>query len=314
MMIKFTDDLSKQEIHAQGNELAQVMGKDTDDNGKRVYEWPDSMMQHVTTFENPVLVTDNYKIGQLDPTLRDTVFALFASPMKEVRYHRTNLKFDQDLYEGVWSPSIDTLLFCRALRAMSIKGELRGIKSVAEVGPGSGFISKFILDQIPDLEEMVLVDLNPKAGDCVHDNIRDGRVRFIEGDAKEVLSGKKYDLIVSNPPYIPRPGSIDDNPYEGVGLLRYLIMNTPQLTTERGFSLINYSSMADGIVDQAVKESGVEMRVADQMTVPLKVYNVLNKNNGEWLNYLLDKKGLVPNKHEGYEYWHDITIKQVKRK
>ena len=198
MMIKFTDDLSKQEIHAQGNELAQVMGKDTDDNGKRVYEWPDSMMQHVTTFENPVLVTDNYKIGQLDPTLRDTVFALFASPMKEVRYHRTNLKFDQDLYEGVWSPSIDTLLFCRALRAMSIKGELRGIKSVAEVGPGSGFISKFILDQIPDLEEMVLVDLNPKAGDCVHDNIRDGRVRFIEGDAKEVLSGKKYDLIVKS--------------------------------------------------------------------------------------------------------------------
>jgi len=42
----------------------------------------------------------------------------------------------------------------------------------------------------------------------------------------------------------------------------------------------------------------------------LKVGSVLN--NKSWKNYLLDGRGLMREGHDGWEYWHDISILEVK--
>lgn len=85
-----------------------------------------------------------------------------------------------------------------------------------------------------------------------------------------------------NPPYIPRPKAIEDNPYEGLELLIYLIKNFNKDL------IINVSNLADDIIDPIVAASGAKVELLDYMEVPLKVGNVLN--NKEWLDYLVKEK------------------------
>ena len=75
MILRFNQELTEQEIWANGAELASKMGIDKDREGNRVHDWPKDEKVRVATLKDPVLVTDNYKIGQLEPALRDTVFA-----------------------------------------------------------------------------------------------------------------------------------------------------------------------------------------------------------------------------------------------
>ena len=308
MIIKFDKGITRQEIYANGAELAQVMGMDKDKDGRRIHTWPKRKKAHVVTFDNPVLVTDNYKIGQLDPSLRDTVFALYSSPVRITDYDGTVLEFEQRKYPGVWGPSIDTLLFCRALERTG----LEDVKTAVEVGSGSGFISKRLIEKAPNLEEMTLIDLNKYAVKCSKDNMKDKRVKHIEGNAIAHMEGKKYDLIICNPPYIPRPKSIDDNPYEGISLLLYLISQAGEHLTEKGRLVTNISSLCQGKVGEIIAGANVEFAGLDAMEVPLKVYNVLN--NKEWMDFLLNEKGLVKDRHDGYDYWQTITIVEIKPK
>jgi methylase of polypeptide subunit release factors len=66
----------------------------------------------------------------------------------------------------------------------------------------------------PNLEKIVLNDINAHAKTYFKDHYTDPRFSFYLGDAKDYLESQKFDVIACNPPYIPRPKSIDDNPYE----------------------------------------------------------------------------------------------------
>ncbi|MBU1850173.1 MAG: methyltransferase [Nanoarchaeota archaeon] len=306
MIIKFNDELTKQEIYANGDELARIMGQDKDEKGKRTYTHAKEKKEHIITFENPILMTDNHKISQLEPAKRDTLFALYGSHTKITEYDGVSLEFEQRKYLGVWGPSIDTMLFCKALK----NEDLTNVKTAVEVGFGSGFISKYLLSKAPNLEEMTMIDLNPNTRECAETNIDDKRAKILIGDAQKLLKGKKYDLIVCNPPYIPRPKSIDDNAYEGVGLLHYLIKNAKELLTEKGTLITNISNLCEDIALQTIEESKANMNKLTSLEVPLKVYNVLN--NPEWMKYLLEEKGLKQERKNGYDYWQAIEIMKIK--
>ncbi|MFH1127257.1 MAG: class I SAM-dependent methyltransferase [archaeon] len=306
MIIKFSDDLLEQEIFANGDELAQIMGYDRDEKGNRIYSCPDDKKVSVVTFDEPVLMTDNDRIAKLDPVLRDTVFALYSSPVKRIEYGNVSLRFEQDKYPGVWGPSIDTLLFCRGLK----KAGLENVEDVVEIGCGSGFVSKYVLCNAPDIKNMTLVDINNYAIGCAYDNIDDERATFVAGNGIDHIYGKMYDLIVCNPPYIPRPESIDDNAYEGLELLHYLIDNATEHLNEDGRLIVNISSMSKKQTYELIKDSGVKAREIDAMCVPLKVYNVLN--NQEWKDYLLDTGRLRKERRSGYDYWQRIAITEIR--
>ncbi len=308
MILRFNQDLTEQTVSANGAELAQIMGYDKDEEGKRTNSWPEDRAQRVITFDDPVLVTDNYQIGRLPSVLRDTIFALFSSTIKITEYDGTSLRFEQKRYPGVWGPSIDTLLFCRAINPKNNQ-ELLGVKTALEVGCGSGFISKYILENAPELEAITLIDLNQHAVQCAKENIEDKRAEYLIGDATELMKGNKYDLIVCNPPYIPRPKSIDDNPYEGISLLTYLIGHAGRLLTSKGKIITNISSLCSSIVESSIREAGVKVSHLDLMEVPLKVFNVLN--NPAWMDYLIEKKGLDKRSKRGYDYWHTIKIIKI---
>jgi len=306
MLLKFSDDLKKQEIHANGPELAQKLGLDRDEAGNRVYAWPDSMSRYLHTFENPVLMRDHHKVSQIsEPVLRDTVFALYESRRKIIEYQGVQLRFDEDKYPGVWSPSIDTMLILKALSS----AELGTPKSAIEVGAGSGYIAKYLLAKQPSLEEMTLIDINPNAELCWKDSITSDNAKFMIGDAKKNMVGP-YDLIVCNPPYIPRPKSIDDNPYEGLGLAAYLITGANSLLAEDGQLILNLSNLSMPVAGPLIKQNGLDSKKLAELEVPLKVFNILN--NQDWMAYLLER-GLKKDSHDGYDYWHTIMVHELKR-
>lgn len=302
MIIRFSKDLKKQEIYAHGAELASVMGMDRDEHGKRIYTHPKEKEHFVAGLLDPVLVTDMHKISQLDPTKRDTVFKLYESVERITEYDEVSLTFNQNKYLNTWGPSIDTLLFCKALN----KIDFSNIRGAIEVGAGSGFITKYILSQTKAIKNIELIDLNPHAIACCRDNIKDERASFIVGDAVEYMKENKYDLIVCNPPYIPRPQGIDDNAYEGTGLLEYLIENIEKLLTKNGFFITNFSSLSEEKMRSVAEKAGVKIEILEQAEVPLKVMNVLN--NKDWIKYLIDS-GFIKAEHKsGYDFWHQINI------
>jgi 16S rRNA G966 N2-methylase RsmD len=307
MYMKFSKDLFAQEIYAQGNELVGLLAKDKDEQGNRLYSKPDTEMQHVLTIDYPVLVTDNYKIGQLNSTLRDTVFALFSSPIKTVEYDGTIIAFEQRKYPQVWGPSIDTLLMAKFLTPEY----LANVETVAEFGCGSGFLSMRAIQNAKNLKKITIIDINKYAIQCAKDHINDERAEFINGDAIKSVEGRKFDLIICNPPYIPRPKSIDDNAYEGIGLLAETILQTKNLLNDNGRFLTNISSLSDSVIKPVIADTGVHYKLLGKRFVPLKVYNVLN--NPDWMNYLLNEKGLKKESHEGYDFWHNIKITEIRK-
>jgi hypothetical protein len=309
MLTKFSDDLKKQELYANGPELALKLGFDRDENGNRVYTWPDSKIKYLHTFENPILMRDHYKVSQIDdPVLRDTIFALYESRRKITEYNGVRLNFDDDRYPGVWSPSIDTLLILKALNSANLISPLSPIYGV-EVGAGSGYIAKYLLETQPTLEEMTLIDINQNAELCWKDNIQSDKARFVIGNAQDNMVGP-YDLIVCNPPYIPRPKSIDDNPYEGLGLAAYLINNADSLLTKDGKLILNLSNLSMPIAEPLIKEAGLKAEILAELEVPLKVFNILN--NKEWMTYL-SEHGLKKERHDGYDYWQKIMVHELSR-
>jgi tRNA1(Val) A37 N6-methylase TrmN6 len=307
MIIEFSRGLEKQDFYANGNELASVMGLDKDEAGRRVYEYPNDKKVHVATLDKPVLVTDVYRIAQLEPTQRDTVFKLLESPLRRTIYDGVGIDFEQDKYPGVWGPSIDTIAFCEGLSRL----DLSRVKNAIEIGSGSGFISKYLLEKLPNLESVDLVDLNPRTEGCWKDNIGDTRAHFYIGDGSAHMESRQTDLLICNPPYIPRPRSIDDNAYEGIGLMKSLIGGAKTMLSEDGVLVINYSSLSEKEAMKAIDKSGMAMETLVKMEVPLKVCNVLN--NSEWVEYLL-QRGMQSKNQSGYQYWHNIFIVALRRK
>ncbi|HLC56927.1 MAG TPA: class I SAM-dependent methyltransferase [Candidatus Nanoarchaeia archaeon] len=303
MLIRISKDLKKQEIWANGVELASVMGRDRK-NGKRIITHPLNKKIFLYRFNNPVLMTDNYRISRLTPSLRDSLFSLYSSLPRVVEYDDVNVISDYS-HINVWSPSIDTMVFAKALSKMCNKNS--NFKSAVEIGCGSGFLSKYVLEKCKKLKSILINDINPYAIKSAMDNIKDIRANFYAGDGLKKMNGNKFDLMICNPPYVPRPNSIDDNPYEGIGLLKHLVHNGQRYLNDNGILITNVSSLCWNILFK--EKPKMKVKILEKMKVPLKVNNILNDK--KWVNYLM-RNGLKKKYNNGYEYWQELNIIMLK--
>lgn len=316
MRIRFDSELAWEEVWAEGrDEIEGILDGSIEEDGDRVL---------LARFENPVLVTDPFRIQQLPPRRRDVVAYFLGLPKRVVEYDGVELHFDQSRHPRVWSPSIDTLLVCRAIR--SIPAAWSGARTALEVGCGSGYLALYLMEkaarQGQPLDELHVVDIEPQAIDCAIHALepRSGPtvVSASLGRRGEALRVRgRFDVIVLNPPYIRRPPELSvaryrDNPWEGVALIRELAERGCSLLNEGGSLLITVSSLCDQLVMPWL-ESSFEITEVASLEVPLKVYSVvsgLTAKSRRWMEFLQESEGLRIEQppRNGYDAWQTIRV------
>jgi ribosomal protein L3 glutamine methyltransferase len=82
------------------------------------------------------------------------------------------------------------------------------INSAADICTGSGCLGVLLANAFPDAA-IDVIDISPDAIAVCNINIAnyglESRVQAIQSDMFAALKGKKYDLIISNPPYVDAP-------------------------------------------------------------------------------------------------------------
>lgn len=77
---------------------------------------------------------------------------------------------------------------------------------VVDVGTGSGAIAVALAHRLPQAV-VTAVDVSASALEVARGNAERhgvaGRIRFLEGDLLASVAGEQFDLVVSNPPYVP---------------------------------------------------------------------------------------------------------------
>lgn len=316
MRIRFDAELRWQEALAEGaHEIEGILDGSLDEDGASL---------SVARFEHPVLVTDPHRIAQLPPRRRDLVQSLFGLPRRVIEYDGVELDFDQSTYPRVWSPSIDTLLVCRAVRGLL--PTLGPVRAGLEIGCGSGYLALYLMEALAragrPLDEMHVIDIDPLAVHCAMAALekRSGHtvVSGSLGRRGEALRVRgRHDLVLMNPPYIRRPtelvdGRFRDNPWEGVALIREVAERGAEFLAPGGSFVIVVSSLCDDLVMPWLEAAFAVTELAS-MEVPLKVYAVtseLTAKSRAWMEFLTQAEGLqrMSPPRDGYDLWQRLRV------
>ncbi len=135
-----------------------------------------------------------------------------------------------------------------------------------EIGIGSGCISVSILHEI-ETASAIGLDISENALRIAEKNAKRykvlGRLKLKKSDVFEVLKNEKFDLIVSNPPYIPNedmktlqaevrdfePISALTDGADGLSIIKEIIIKSPQFLKENGFLLMEIGfNQADEVI------------------------------------------------------------------
>ena len=128
-------------------------------------------------------------------------------PIDKILGHREFYKYDFLCNDDVLSPRPDTEILVESAAKLIFKNDL---KTVLELGIGSGCVLLSLLADFPYIYG-VGADISPKALDVAKKNASrlgvESRTDFVCADWNDdnfaAKLGRKFDIIVSNPPYIP---------------------------------------------------------------------------------------------------------------
>lgn len=94
--------------------------------------------------------------------------------------------------------------------------EPEAVHAVLDLCTGSGCLAILLADAFPNAT-VDAVDISPEALEVARRNVRDHcldqRIRLVQSDLFAGLAGRRYDLIISNPPYVTAE-AIDELPPE----------------------------------------------------------------------------------------------------
>lgn len=316
MRIRFGAALDWQEIWAEGaHEIETILDGSLEEDGSKLL---------LARIDHPVLVTDPYRVSLLPPRRRDLVHTFLGLSRRVIEYDDIELDFDQAAFPRVWSPSIDTLLVCRAVR--ELLPSIGAPRSALEIGCGSGFLSLYLMAALRraerPLEELHVIDIDPLAVRCAMEALeRRAEATVVSGslgrrgDALRVRG--RYDVVLMNPPYIRRPAAlasarVRDNPWEGVELIREVAERGAAFLAPGGSLILVVSSLCDDLVMPWL-EAAFRVTELTRMEVPLKVYAVtseLTAKSRAWMEFLARVEGLQ--RHDpprnGYDVWQELRI------
>lgn len=298
-------------VYAQGDEVPKVTGSKNPVPDFLVYK-----------FKNFKLIKDNVAISRLPSPIRDAVIKTYEFPLRITEYDGVSVAWSEAKYPGVWSPSIDTVVFAYSLRKSLVQPKrLINFSSMLEIGCGSGFLTKYLLVKKKELEspmeEAHLMDINADAIKCALDNFESAKdktnILYSHNSPNHPLQiNRPYDLVICNPPYLPRPGAKSDNPYEGLFLYYEIFNKASKMLSKKSVLFTSFSSLSEAITIPLFKKK-FNVEIIFEMKIPLKipqVFSGLSKESRKWVSYLERQGNLEVDAKErsGYRYWEKIKI------
>ncbi|MFJ5534982.1 HemK2/MTQ2 family protein methyltransferase [Streptomyces sp. NPDC093261] len=173
---------------------------------------------------------------------------------------------------GVYEPQQDTRLLIRALQ----RERLAPAADVLDLGTGSGAVA---LAAARLGTHVTAVDISWRAVLATRVNALLSRqnISVRRGDLTSAVPGRSFDLVVSNPPYVPSPGRAAprgaarawDAGRDGRMVLDRICDATTTLLRPRGVLLVVQSALC-GVEDTLARlsEVGLSATVTDRATVP----------------------------------------------
>ena len=167
------------------------------------------------------------------------------------------------------------------------------VNNAADICTGSGCLGVLLADAYPDAE-IDVIDISPDAIDVCNINIANyglqGRVHAVKSDMLSALKGKKYDLIISNPPYVDAP-SMAELPAE--------YRNEPQLALGSGTAGLDHTHTILREAANYLTEDGVlVVEIGHNRDALLEAYpdlpfTWLEVSSGDEFVFLLTKSQLI---------------------
>lgn len=150
-------------------------------------------------------------------------------PLQHLTHHQEFMKMDFYVDENVLIPRPDTEILVE--ETIKIAKKMNNPK-ILDLCTGSGAIAISIAKNVPDAE-VYAVDISQKALDIAKKNAKElgAKVKFVKSNLFSKLNKMKFDIIVSNPPYIKK---------EDIDNLSTEVKKEPQLALDGGIDGLDF--------------------------------------------------------------------------
>ncbi len=207
-------------------------------------------------------------------------------PTAYILGHREFMDLDLIVNEDVLIPRPETEVLVESV--IDHLNDNTGIIKIADIGTGSGAIAISLAKSLSGAS-VEAVDISEKAINVARLNIGKynllGRITVHLGDLLSPLNGKKFNAIVSNPPYIPsrvidtlqaevkdyEPSTALDGGMDGLDFYRLLFKESPKFLIDGGFLAVEIG------FDQA--ESVKKLAEAEGQFKDIEIIKDLSKND-----------------------------------
>jgi ribosomal protein L3 glutamine methyltransferase len=167
------------------------------------------------------------------------------------------------------------------------------VESAADICTGSGCLGILLASVFPNAE-IDVIDISQDAIDVANINIANyslqEQVTAIKSDMFTALKGKKYDLIISNPPYVDAPS---------MAALPQEYQNEPQLALGSGDAGLDHTHTILREAANYLNDDGILIveighnREALEAAYPNIIFNWLEVSSGNEFVFLLTKSQLI---------------------
>lgn len=150
-------------------------------------------------------------------------------PLQHITHHQEFMKMDFYVDENVLIPRPDTEILVE--ETIKIAKKMNQPK-ILDLCTGSGAIAISIAKNVPDAE-VYAIDISQKALDVANKNAKelDAKVKFIKSNLFNKIDKMKFDIIVSNPPYIKK---------DVISCLSKEVQKEPELALDGGIDGLDF--------------------------------------------------------------------------
>ena len=165
-------------------------------------------------------------------------------------------------------PDTETLVEAALSKVSDSQDKVR----IVDIGTGSGAIALSLCSELPNAD-MTATDLSEAALQIAAENADQmhtrERVRFLHGDLFEPVASERFDLIVSNPPYVAErdepslPPELAHEPRmalfageDGLDVIRRMVAGAGEHLSSGGWFFIELSPEQAETVEKALSQAG----------------------------------------------------------